>query len=217
MDYANAYLDPDDYARIRAEWPLAYTDQDQVRSCSGSMTVDPDAHGGNPGTVQRRASDGLLLGGFVPVTTGTAWFEAMSTRPGWRRSPQASPSGAPKRTRRAVRRVLRPVHRDGHRTAAAGRGGLHGRPLSVRRADRGPRRHVERRADRVALGVRRRVARRDRAERGQPHYTAPGTYTAQPDRRHANAPPSTATGRSRRPAHGRRRRLHGQSPERQAP
>ncbi len=78
LDYANAYLDPDDYARIRAGLPPG---QHRIKikfdPGSGSLTVDPDAHNGNAGIVQRRASDGLVLGGLLPVSTGTAWFEAI--------------------------------------------------------------------------------------------------------------------------------------------
>jgi PKD repeat protein len=78
LDYANAYLDPDDYARLRAGVaPGVHRIKIKFDPGIGSLTVDPDAHNGNPGIVQRRASDGLLLGGFLPVTTGTAWFEAI--------------------------------------------------------------------------------------------------------------------------------------------
>ena len=78
LDYANAYLDPDDYARLRAGVaPGLHRIKIKFDPGIGSLTVDPDAHNGNPGIVQRRASDGLLLGGFLPVTTGTAWFEAI--------------------------------------------------------------------------------------------------------------------------------------------
>jgi PKD repeat protein len=78
LDYANAYMDPDDYERLRAGVaPGQQRIKIKFDPGSGSVTVDPDAHAGNPGIVQRRASDGLLLGGSLPVTTGTAWFEAI--------------------------------------------------------------------------------------------------------------------------------------------
>ncbi len=78
LDYANAYVDPDDYARLRAGVPPGlHRIKIRFDPGSGSLTVDPDAHAGNPGIVQRRAADGLPLGGLLPVTTGNAWFEAI--------------------------------------------------------------------------------------------------------------------------------------------
>ena len=105
LDYANAYLDPDDYARLRAGVaPGQHRIKIKFDPGSGSLTVDPDAHAGNPGIVQRRASDGLLLGGLLPVTTGTDWFEAILDTSGLSPGSTSSPFAARWLARRVVTR-----------------------------------------------------------------------------------------------------------------
>lgn len=77
LEYANAYLDPDDYSRLR-DGIAQGTQAIKVRfpEGAGSVAVDPDAHNGNPGIVLRRVSDNAPIGGFSPVPTGTTWFQA---------------------------------------------------------------------------------------------------------------------------------------------
>ncbi len=75
--YANAYLDPDDYIRLRDGVPQGQeTIKVKFDQGAGSISVDPDAHHGNPGIVQCRIPDKLPIGGLSPVPTGTNWFQA---------------------------------------------------------------------------------------------------------------------------------------------
>ena len=55
LDYANAFLDPDDYIRLRDGVTQGlHSIKVKFDQGAGSVTVDPDAHNGNPGIVMCR-------------------------------------------------------------------------------------------------------------------------------------------------------------------
>ena len=179
LDYANAFLDPDDYIRLRDGVTQGlHSIKVKFDQGAGSVTVDPDAHNGNPGIVMCRISDRAKIGGLTPVPTSTTWFavelDTSGLSPGIHKL-------ALRGSNADVRGVQEGVLVVPFRVLASAPTGppvadfTASDPAAWRRP-RVRQRCLDERADVVDLGLRGRESDRHRSVAGGAHYSLPGTY-----------------------------------------